>query len=130
MTRLLSGLQRLTAGAVAIAIGACSPEPIRTPGTAGAGLRVVITAVAADSIGYSVAARAVNADTATLEYGACASSVEVQRNGDWINLTPGGQCILIGYGVFRGLMGHVEKQDPGVLLDPDVESRMIWRKMT
>jgi ectoine hydroxylase-related dioxygenase (phytanoyl-CoA dioxygenase family) len=36
---------------------------------------------------------------------------------------------LIGYGVFRGLMGHVEKQDPGVLLDPAIESRMIWRKM-
>jgi len=36
---------------------------------------------------------------------------------------------LIGYGGFRGLMGHVEKQDPGVLLDPDVESKMIWRKM-
>jgi ectoine hydroxylase-related dioxygenase (phytanoyl-CoA dioxygenase family) len=36
---------------------------------------------------------------------------------------------LIGYGVFRGLMGHVEKQDPGVLLDPTIESRMIWRKM-
>ncbi|MEO5838254.1 MAG: phytanoyl-CoA dioxygenase family protein [Acidimicrobiales bacterium] len=36
---------------------------------------------------------------------------------------------LIGYGVFRGLMGHVEKQDPGVLLDPNVESKMIWRKM-
>jgi ectoine hydroxylase-related dioxygenase (phytanoyl-CoA dioxygenase family) len=36
---------------------------------------------------------------------------------------------LIGYGVFRGLMGHVEKQDPGVLLDPSVESKMIWRKM-
>lgn len=36
---------------------------------------------------------------------------------------------LIGYGVFRGLMGHIEKQDPGVLLDPHVESKMIWRKM-
>jgi ectoine hydroxylase-related dioxygenase (phytanoyl-CoA dioxygenase family) len=36
---------------------------------------------------------------------------------------------LIGYGVFRGLMGHIEKKDPGVLLDPDVESKMIWRKM-
>jgi ectoine hydroxylase-related dioxygenase (phytanoyl-CoA dioxygenase family) len=36
---------------------------------------------------------------------------------------------LIGYGVFRGLMGHVEKQDPGVLLDPAIESKMIWRKM-
>ena len=36
---------------------------------------------------------------------------------------------LIGYGVFRGLIGHVEKQDPGVLLDPSIESKMIWRKM-
>lgn len=36
---------------------------------------------------------------------------------------------MMGYGVFRGLMGHVDQQDPGVLLDPDVETRMIWRKM-
>ena len=35
----------------------------------------------------------------------------------------------IGYGVFRGLMGHIEKQDPGVLLDPHVESKMIWRNL-
>ena len=102
MPRLVSGLQRLTAGAVAIALGACSPEPIQPPGAVGAGLRLVITTVALDSIGYSVLARAVNADIATLEYGACAGSVEVQRNGDWINLTPGGQCILIGYGVSPG----------------------------
>ena len=36
---------------------------------------------------------------------------------------------MLGYGVFRGLVGHVDKQDPGVLLDPTVESKMIWRKM-
>lgn len=36
---------------------------------------------------------------------------------------------MIGYGVFRGLVGHVEKKDPGRLLDPSVASRMIWDKM-
>jgi ectoine hydroxylase-related dioxygenase (phytanoyl-CoA dioxygenase family) len=36
---------------------------------------------------------------------------------------------LLGYGVFRGLVGHVEKKDPGTLLDPTIESRMIWDKM-
>ena len=54
------------------------------------------------------------------------------RSGQWelwtVNLTTR-EKKMIGYGVFRGLMGHVEKQDPGVLLDPDVESKMIWRKM-
>jgi len=36
---------------------------------------------------------------------------------------------MLGYGVYRGLMGHVDQQDPGFLLDPDVETDMIWRKM-
>lgn len=36
---------------------------------------------------------------------------------------------MVGYGVFRGLMGHVDKEDPGRMLDPDIETRMIWRKM-
>ena len=36
---------------------------------------------------------------------------------------------MLGYGVYRGLMGHVEQQDPGVLLDPDVPTDMIWRRM-
>jgi ectoine hydroxylase-related dioxygenase (phytanoyl-CoA dioxygenase family) len=36
---------------------------------------------------------------------------------------------MLGYGVYRGLMGHVEQHDPGVLLDPDVETDMIWRRM-
>jgi ectoine hydroxylase-related dioxygenase (phytanoyl-CoA dioxygenase family) len=36
---------------------------------------------------------------------------------------------MLGYGVYRGLMGHVDKQDPGVFLDPDVETDMVWRRM-
>jgi len=36
---------------------------------------------------------------------------------------------MLGYGVYRGLMGHVEQQDPGVLLDPDVETDMVWKRM-
>jgi ectoine hydroxylase-related dioxygenase (phytanoyl-CoA dioxygenase family) len=36
---------------------------------------------------------------------------------------------MLGYGVYRGLMGHVDKQDPGVLLDPDVETDMVWKRM-
>ena len=36
---------------------------------------------------------------------------------------------MLGYGVYRGLMGHVDQQDPGVLLDPDVASDMVWRRM-
>jgi ectoine hydroxylase-related dioxygenase (phytanoyl-CoA dioxygenase family) len=36
---------------------------------------------------------------------------------------------MLGYGVYRGLMGHVDQQDPGVLLDPDVPTDMIWKRM-
>ena len=36
---------------------------------------------------------------------------------------------MLGYGVYRGLMGHVDQQDPGVFLDPDVETDMVWRRM-
>jgi ectoine hydroxylase-related dioxygenase (phytanoyl-CoA dioxygenase family) len=36
---------------------------------------------------------------------------------------------MLGYGVYRGLMGHVDQQDPGVLLDPDVGTDMIWKRM-
>jgi ectoine hydroxylase-related dioxygenase (phytanoyl-CoA dioxygenase family) len=36
---------------------------------------------------------------------------------------------MVGYGVYRGLLGHVETEDPGTLLDPSIETRMIWRKM-
>jgi len=36
---------------------------------------------------------------------------------------------MLGYGVYRGLMGHVDQQDPGVLLDPDVPTDMVWKRM-
>ena len=36
---------------------------------------------------------------------------------------------MLGYGVYRGLMGHVDQQDPGTLLDPDVETDMVWQRM-
>lgn len=36
---------------------------------------------------------------------------------------------MLGYGVYKGLMGHVDQQDPGVLLDPDVETDMVWKRM-
>jgi ectoine hydroxylase-related dioxygenase (phytanoyl-CoA dioxygenase family) len=36
---------------------------------------------------------------------------------------------MLGYGVYRGLMGHVDQQDPGEFLDPDVETDMVWRRL-
>ena len=36
---------------------------------------------------------------------------------------------MIGYGTYKGLVGHVDQRDPGTLLDPDVETDMVWRRM-
>jgi hypothetical protein len=36
---------------------------------------------------------------------------------------------MLGYGTYKGLMGHVDQQDPGVLLDPSVETDMVWKRM-
>jgi len=33
---------------------------------------------------------------------------------------------LVGYGIYRGLIGHVDRQSPAALLDPAVESKMVW----
>jgi ectoine hydroxylase-related dioxygenase (phytanoyl-CoA dioxygenase family) len=33
---------------------------------------------------------------------------------------------LCGYSVYMGLIGHIDKQDPIVLLDHDAEHRMVW----
>jgi ectoine hydroxylase-related dioxygenase (phytanoyl-CoA dioxygenase family) len=33
---------------------------------------------------------------------------------------------LIGYGVYRGLIGHIDKHSPAELLDAPVSSKMIW----
>jgi ectoine hydroxylase-related dioxygenase (phytanoyl-CoA dioxygenase family) len=36
---------------------------------------------------------------------------------------------MLGYGVYRGLMGHVDQHDPGVLLDPDTPTDMVWKRL-
>ena len=33
---------------------------------------------------------------------------------------------LVGYGVYRGLIGHIDKQSPRGLLDRDGTNRMVW----
>ncbi len=33
---------------------------------------------------------------------------------------------LCGYGTYNGLIGHIDKQDPLRLLDPDTEHAMLW----
>ena len=36
---------------------------------------------------------------------------------------------LVGYGTYKGLLGHVDQQSPETLVDPDVETDMIWGKI-
>jgi len=36
---------------------------------------------------------------------------------------------LVGYSTYRGLMGHVDQQDPEALLDPTVETDMVWGRI-
>jgi len=33
---------------------------------------------------------------------------------------------LVGYGVYNGLIGHIDKQSPGKLLGDGAEQRMVW----
>jgi len=33
---------------------------------------------------------------------------------------------LVGFGVYMGLIGHIDKRNPSFLLDQDVEQRMVW----
>ena len=33
---------------------------------------------------------------------------------------------LVGYGVYRGLIGHIDKQTPARLLDADASARIVW----
>jgi ectoine hydroxylase-related dioxygenase (phytanoyl-CoA dioxygenase family) len=33
---------------------------------------------------------------------------------------------LVGYGVYRGLIGHIDKQSPARLLDRDATTRIVW----
>ena len=36
---------------------------------------------------------------------------------------------LIGYSTYRGLLGHVDQRDPQTLIDPSVETHMVWERM-
>jgi ectoine hydroxylase-related dioxygenase (phytanoyl-CoA dioxygenase family) len=36
---------------------------------------------------------------------------------------------LVGYGTYRGLLGHVDQRNPAALLDPDAPTEMVWRKL-
>ena len=33
---------------------------------------------------------------------------------------------LVGYGVYRGLIGHIDKHSPAELLDEAGENKMVW----
>jgi ectoine hydroxylase-related dioxygenase (phytanoyl-CoA dioxygenase family) len=36
---------------------------------------------------------------------------------------------LIGYGTYRGLLGHVDQRNPAELVDPAARTDMVWRKL-
>lgn len=37
---------------------------------------------------------------------------------------------LVGYGTYRGLLGHVDQQSPETLIDPNAASEMVWGRIT
>ncbi len=36
---------------------------------------------------------------------------------------------LVGYSTYRGLLGHVDQQDPQIRLDPTQQTRMVWDRI-
>jgi len=36
---------------------------------------------------------------------------------------------LVGYGTYRGLLGHVDQQDPATFVDPEARTDMVWRRI-
>jgi ectoine hydroxylase-related dioxygenase (phytanoyl-CoA dioxygenase family) len=48
---------------------------------------------------------------------------------DYVAQLPPRMRRLVGYGVYRGLLGHVAGEDPGAWVDDDVETDLIWKKM-
>ena len=36
---------------------------------------------------------------------------------------------MVGYGLYRGLFGHVDQRDPATLVDPEAETDMIWSRL-
>ena len=35
---------------------------------------------------------------------------------------------LVGYGIYNGLIGHIDKRDPAQLLDAGADSRIVWER--
>jgi ectoine hydroxylase-related dioxygenase (phytanoyl-CoA dioxygenase family) len=48
---------------------------------------------------------------------------------DYIAALPNRLHAMLGYSVYRGLMGHVDQVDPGTWLDPEKETDMVWKRM-
>lgn len=48
---------------------------------------------------------------------------------DYVATLPDRLRRLLGYGVYRGLLGHVEGTDPGSWFDESIESDLIWNRM-
>ncbi len=48
---------------------------------------------------------------------------------DYVATLPPRLKRLVGYGVYRGLLGHVAGEDPGSWVDDDVESDLIWKRI-
>jgi ectoine hydroxylase-related dioxygenase (phytanoyl-CoA dioxygenase family) len=36
---------------------------------------------------------------------------------------------LVGYGTYRGLLGHVDQRNPETLVDPDARTDMVWSRL-
>src|SRR5690606_42031730 len=36
---------------------------------------------------------------------------------------------MVGYGVYRGLIGHVDQVDPATWFDPGAETDLVWSRM-
>ena len=50
-------------------------------------------------------------------------------SGEQVEAFPSRLRKLVGYGTYKGLLGHVDQRDPESLIDPDTETRMIWEKL-
>lgn len=48
---------------------------------------------------------------------------------DYVEALPPRLRRLVGYGVYRGLLGHVAGEDPGAWVDPAVETDLVWKKL-
>ena len=65
----------------------------------------------------------------------CAGWVRQEENQllsmprEYVAALPGRLHRMVGYGVYRGLIGHVDQVDPGSWLDPETETDMVWKRM-